>query len=528
VEKIRHKNDANNNLLRAANVMSTCGNGDMPPANIIENVVYSLALLFGCPFIVSVIGNIASLMTNVSADKRAFESKLSQVRQLLQTKEIPADVLHKVSFFYDYKFARTGGIDEEAVLSSLSKSLRESVQQHITGTLLSDVPCFDYLSAPAINKLVEAISTRSFLDGDELMVEGDVGADMFIIESGLVRVTNGVGDVVFAMLGPGSTIGESCFIKGAKRNATVTAVGYCDVFVLSRYDLYKVKDSFPDEFEDVIEHIKNDIARKSKENEQTMSKQRELAHSHSAAALQLESSESQEDELDMSEESVPYARGLDLSVASPKHRLLSAATLTGGSASKVAPGGDGSDIYSELDQSVDLGVADKPEAVVISQYDFQQTEENYAKQLMVSLVLIATLYNIFMIPLRIALPVPPIVYVADYLLDIVLLLDMFLNWTVWPVISAGRMLNNPGEIRKRYVRENLKVDVIARFPFDIFALFALSSSPDDALFALAILRIPKILLVLNAVPLMTHFEATMSRLKIPFFYVRIVEVCTFP
>ena len=72
-----------------------------------------------------------------------------------------------------------------------------------------------------------------FLDGDSLMLCGDVGKDMFIIEQGQVEVTSADRAVLYARLGAGDYIGESCLLDLTKRTASVFAVGYVSTYCLT-------------------------------------------------------------------------------------------------------------------------------------------------------------------------------------------------------------------------------------------------------------------------------------------------------
>ncbi|RYH19816.1 cyclic nucleotide-binding domain-containing protein [archaeon] len=46
--------------------------------------------------------------------------------------------------------------------------------------------------------------------------------------------------VVFATLGPGAYVGESCLLEVSERTASVFAVGYVDTYVLSSESFFEV------------------------------------------------------------------------------------------------------------------------------------------------------------------------------------------------------------------------------------------------------------------------------------------------
>ncbi len=73
-------------------------------------------------------------------------------------------------------------------------------------------------------------------DGDEIVREGDAGDDMFIVQSGQVRISKrqANGEVVLATLNKGDFFGEMSLLESLPREATAKAVGEVRLLVLSR------------------------------------------------------------------------------------------------------------------------------------------------------------------------------------------------------------------------------------------------------------------------------------------------------
>jgi CRP-like cAMP-binding protein len=81
---------------------------------------------------------------------------------------------------------------------------------------------------------------RIYLHDDALMLCGEVGKEMFIIERGKVLVTSADKSVVFATIKQGDYIGESCMLDITKRTASAYAVNYVDTFYLTNDRFLKV------------------------------------------------------------------------------------------------------------------------------------------------------------------------------------------------------------------------------------------------------------------------------------------------
>jgi CRP/FNR family cyclic AMP-dependent transcriptional regulator len=72
---------------------------------------------------------------------------------------------------------------------------------------------------------------RDFAEGEVLFREGEPGAEMFVVQSGKVRITKRVGqrERSLALLGAGEFVGEMAILNGKPRTATATMVeaGHC-------------------------------------------------------------------------------------------------------------------------------------------------------------------------------------------------------------------------------------------------------------------------------------------------------------
>jgi MFS family permease len=88
--------------------------------------------------------------------------------------------------------------------------------------LLRALPLFAPLGQGTQESLAHALRTRAVAAGEVVLREGDAADGFFIIESGLVEVTQGVR--VLRREGPGEFFGEIGLLRDVPRTATVTAV----------------------------------------------------------------------------------------------------------------------------------------------------------------------------------------------------------------------------------------------------------------------------------------------------------------
>jgi CRP/FNR family transcriptional regulator, cyclic AMP receptor protein len=102
-------------------------------------------------------------------------------------------------------------------------------------TYLGQVPTFAACSELELEHLLGLAEMRAVDAGTEILREGEIGEEFFLVAQGDVTVERR-GHAV-AQLGPGSFFGELALFDDAPRNASVSAVGptACAVFTRARF-----------------------------------------------------------------------------------------------------------------------------------------------------------------------------------------------------------------------------------------------------------------------------------------------------
>ena len=121
-----------------------------------------------------------------------------------------------------------GGLNLSVSVKSQDKGVLEV--EHLFG----QSPIFQGLLKEEIR---EVINHAVKLPGEPLFSQGDEADALFIIQSGevQVRASSPMGeDIVLAVLGSGTIVGELALIDGGPRSATVEALGDCDIYRLTR------------------------------------------------------------------------------------------------------------------------------------------------------------------------------------------------------------------------------------------------------------------------------------------------------
>jgi CRP/FNR family cyclic AMP-dependent transcriptional regulator len=110
-------------------------------------------------------------------------------------------------------------------------------------TYLQQVPTFGACSEPELEDLLGRAELRAVEAGTEIVHEGDVGEEFFLVAQGEVEVLRRGREV--ARLGPGGFFGELALFDDAPRNASVTAETSVAFAVFNRESFRLALDEIP-------------------------------------------------------------------------------------------------------------------------------------------------------------------------------------------------------------------------------------------------------------------------------------------
>lgn len=105
---------------------------------------------------------------------------------------------------------------------------------------VSKVPIFSDLDSEKISKLNNLVKSREFKNGELIYLEGEIGENIYIIESGLVKLyrSNEEGNqYILRLLKEGNFFGELVLFKEEKLSSSAEAVGDCSICLLPKNEL---------------------------------------------------------------------------------------------------------------------------------------------------------------------------------------------------------------------------------------------------------------------------------------------------
>lgn len=122
--------------------------------------------------------------------------------------------------------------------------------------LLQSTEVFASLTEEERERLMAATTSRAFRAGETIVAEAEPGASLYILSSGVVRVTRSLGEdkaVELARLGLGSCFGEMSLLTGEPRSATVSAFTDCHVLEVKKQDLDPILRRRPEVIEQLAQ-----------------------------------------------------------------------------------------------------------------------------------------------------------------------------------------------------------------------------------------------------------------------------------
>jgi CRP-like cAMP-binding protein len=485
----------------AASVMSSIGFPDIMPMNPVEIVAIILVMFIGYLLFNTLLGAIANLMSSFNRDNREFNAKVKRMRGLMKHTKVPPEIEGRVLRYYEYVWSRFSGVNESEILEELPKSLRTEIVNHIMRPMVTKIPFFRNLSEPMEHMLMGLFEPRIALDGDALVLFGDIGKEMFVIERGTIIVCNEHRTITYATLGAGDYIGESCLLEMSPRTASAYAVGYVDTYFLTNDNFYLVAEKFPQEYITIVEAIKDVIAEKKQKND--------AARAAKAA-----------EEKAMAE-AAPTAKAVELMPTSP----VPPSKIAVKNGSMKLPNEMLTTPFNILNKIL-LLCSPKQHLMSENKEGFRYFHPDSQPRLIYDLVICFTLgYYAVMIPFRLALHITSDLYAVDYIFDFLNVVDAYLHAQRYALYRGGHMLTNPHDIWSVYVRERLWMDVMAFLPYDLLVLIFLGRvSSGYFYFIRALLRIPKIFKVSVFPWYYGQVERMVTYFKINYIAFKILEL----
>ncbi len=241
--------------------MATVGYGDITPHRDFEYVFSILVMLMGASTYAFIIGNIASLASNLDAARVTFFNRIEAVSQYLHSRHVPLKLNDQVRDYYEYLWDQHRGVKEEVLFDDLPPSFRLELLLHLARELLEKVPLFKYCSPVLRNMLLMALKPLTYAPGVMIARAGEIGKEIFFLSHGKVEILSEDGGENYGTLEDGDYFGDLSLILRERRTASVKALTYCEVFILTKAEFNGIREEYP-EFREVLKKVSSEKTEK--------------------------------------------------------------------------------------------------------------------------------------------------------------------------------------------------------------------------------------------------------------------------
>jgi hypothetical protein len=221
-------------LYYCVTTLATVGYGDITPQTDLEMLFAVVIMALGVGMYGYVIGNMAHVIANLHPSRARYVETMERINAFMEYRTVPGALQNRIREYHRYRWEKRLGFDESAIVDDLPPSLRAEVSLFLKRDVIEKVPLFRGASADLISEIALAMRPLVYLPGDYVFRVGDPGKEMFFIGRGTVEILGQDDVTVQATLGDGQFFGEVALVKGQPRNASVRALGYCDLYALDK------------------------------------------------------------------------------------------------------------------------------------------------------------------------------------------------------------------------------------------------------------------------------------------------------
>lgn len=226
--------------------IATIGYGDYVPnhdSNI--QILYTIAVqIIGVGMFGYIVGNVATLIVNIDAARADFHARMEEVRNYMRIKQVPMSIQDRVKNYYRYLWETRQGITGVDFMMTLPHTLRQEISLFLNKEILEKVSLFHGADEFFIREVIEKLEHIVFLPGDFVIRQGEFGDCMYFLSTGRVEVI--VNEKKVAVLTEGSPFGETALLQNERRNASIKAITYCDVYRLSHRSFEELRIKYPE------------------------------------------------------------------------------------------------------------------------------------------------------------------------------------------------------------------------------------------------------------------------------------------
>ncbi|KAH7474097.1 Potassium voltage-gated channel subfamily H member 2 [Phytophthora ramorum] len=215
--------------------MTTVGYGDVHPTTTYERLFAIVAMILGAWIFAYGITNVVAMVTNLNMPDSRFQLRMDELNDYMEARELPMQLRYEIrEFFFNARIsAESKLVNEGKILAELSALLRSKIAFAINDSVLNKMPFFAGADHNFLMELALSMRMVCFPPLEEVILEGEIGEEMFFIFRGVVEIVKS--GVQLGLLGQKQYFGEMAILnQNCLRTATVRTLCFCELRMLTR------------------------------------------------------------------------------------------------------------------------------------------------------------------------------------------------------------------------------------------------------------------------------------------------------
>lgn len=522
--------------------ITTVGYGDIVAVSLSETLYATIAILIGGLMYPSTVGALSSVMGQFGATQKSFKHKVAVIRRYMGYKHIDKDLQERIQRYYDYIWSRQQGVDEVSILIKLPKPLRIKVSDSINGEAFNNIIFFkmDVCEKELLDELFSVLIPVTFLPDDIIIDLYEVGKGFFYLTKGTARIdipSEPIEDDIKNKQKTRASIYADALNESLKKQPRMSV----------SEALLKSTDTVTPQLKSVIMNDNLNSSLVSSFNQAginvlpvvgftiTKEKSRQLGE-RKLSKLVIDGRLKQAvPKIDINPKEIPVSTllfvdrggyfGTNSLINMPSSRRVVAVSYcdcyllptdetldiiktTPDTDTFIESVHDELTIEAKIERSVQNNIKNYTKLGsymgkdVSIKHHFVSPKslfhpESLARHLWNTLCLIIVTYNVFMIPIRIVIPIESYVsFIPDWIFDVFMIIDLYMTTHYFAYMYEGELISEKEEISKHYRKTtSYWFSLISSIPWDFIIIpIVLSNGTSHLSFMyLAILRLPKLL-----------------------------------
>lgn len=247
-------------------VCLTSGFGAETDDNTIEMAITCIMIILGWIYFRYCFVTVMRMIISTEASENQYEILYNEIKTYARAKHVPSYLKEKIFLYYSNKY-KQNYFNEELIISTLSKRLKDEILIHTCKTLVTKVYLFNDLPHNLIQDIVKSLTLEIFLPREVIIAAGTDGDSMFFIASGTAAVYSVAGKEI-CHLKDGDHFGEiSLLERNMKRTATVISLETCEIYKLEQTHFTRVIQPHTDLYERMQRVANERLGKRSRQRE---------------------------------------------------------------------------------------------------------------------------------------------------------------------------------------------------------------------------------------------------------------------